>query len=98
MFRLVTKVNAGDPLITLVNADLQMEYDKAKLHLETVQQRLDHRAASSDENESQAAAGALEAAKERLSGFSLDEAKERPRRSRRQGEGLAKTCATATRD
>lgn len=69
------KVNAGDPLITLVNADLQMEYDKAKLHLETVQQRLDHRAASSDENESQAAAGALEAAKERLSGFSLDEAK-----------------------
>jgi multidrug resistance efflux pump len=69
-----TKVNAGDPLITLVNADLQMEYEKAKLHLGTVQQRLDHRAGSTDENQSQAA-GALEAAKERLTGFSLDEAK-----------------------
>lgn len=70
-----TKVNAGDPLITLVNADLQMEYERAKLHLETVQQRLNHRAGSSGENQSQAAAGALEAAKDRLAGFSLDEAK-----------------------
>jgi multidrug resistance efflux pump len=70
-----TKVNSGDPLITLVNADLQMEYEKAKLHFETVQQRLDHRLVSSEGNESESALGALQAAKERLAGFSLDENK-----------------------
>ncbi|MGI8960325.1 MAG: HlyD family secretion protein [Bryobacteraceae bacterium] len=70
-----TKVNSGDPLITLLNADLQMEYERAKLHYETVQQRLDHRGASSDANQSQAAIGGLQAAKERLAGFSLDETK-----------------------
>jgi multidrug resistance efflux pump len=70
-----TKVNSGDPLITLVNADLEMEYEKTKLHFETVQQRLDHRDVSKEGKESERALTAMQAAKDRLSGFSLDEAK-----------------------
>lgn len=68
-----TKVKPGDPLITLVNTDLQMEYEKAKLHFDSVQQKLHYGAAPSDGNQSHAAVDALEAAKERLAAFSLEE-------------------------
>lgn len=73
-----TKVKAGDPLMTLANSEFVIEHERAKSRFEDVQQTLNNRARSIGEtrtleSQSQSAIRTLEAAKERLAGFSLNE-------------------------
>jgi multidrug resistance efflux pump len=64
-------VRTGDILLTVTNPEFQLEYERAKIHVEAIRQRL----ASSvrlDISDAPEAEYSLRAAKERLSAFSLD--------------------------
>jgi multidrug resistance efflux pump len=69
-----SNVKAGDGLITLASSDFECEYDRAKLHFESAQQKLAHQdLAGHTERQLEAAERTLNAAKERLGDSSLDE-------------------------
>jgi membrane fusion protein (multidrug efflux system) len=68
------KVNPGDLLLTILNPDFELEYERAKVHLANVQKRLVlHGTAKNTESQAQSASRALQAAKERLANVSPDD-------------------------
>ncbi|MBV8551441.1 MAG: HlyD family efflux transporter periplasmic adaptor subunit [Acidobacteriaceae bacterium] len=73
------KVKAGDAILTLDDPEFELEYERAKVRYEDVQQRWRSRTTGSDpagntNAESQEAMRAYNAAKERLAGYSLEPA------------------------
>jgi len=69
------KVQPGDLLLTVTNPDFELEYERAQVHLASIEQRMtQHGRDRLIESQAQTAAAALKAARERLAGVSLDDA------------------------
>lgn len=66
------KVKSGDPLLTLSDPDLELEYERARVHLDATMRRLNNNQRAEEPADSTRAERTLRAAKERLSQFSLD--------------------------
>ena len=70
------KVKPGDLLLTILNPDFELEYERAKVHLASVQERLArHGAMKVAGRQAQSATRALQAAQERLADVNLEDAK-----------------------
>jgi multidrug resistance efflux pump len=68
-----SSVSVGDVLMTLTNPEFEMEYERARVRLDAVQAKLARSRVSPDNRRRQAnAIQALQAARERLEGSSLD--------------------------
>jgi multidrug resistance efflux pump len=65
-------VKVNDSLIVLSNPDLDLEYERAKVHLDVVMRRLNGLSGPQERPEMSRVERELEAAKERLSQFSLE--------------------------
>jgi multidrug resistance efflux pump len=63
------EVKAQDVLITLVDPEFGMEYERAKVHLESIRRRLAHRSISDHSSDLPRAEAAFSAASERLKAF-----------------------------
>jgi multidrug resistance efflux pump len=66
------RVNVGDNLITLVDPDFELEYERARVHVETTARRLEAPSMTGQTASVSRAKRAVAAADERLAGFSLD--------------------------
>jgi multidrug resistance efflux pump len=65
-------VKSGDPLITLRDSEFEMEYERAKVHLNAVKRRLEDRPIMGDTVGGSQVETALTGANERLAGFSIN--------------------------
>jgi multidrug resistance efflux pump len=65
-------VKAGDPLMTLRDSEFEMEYERARVHLNAVKRRLEARSIIGPTVDGSQVEPALIAAKERLAGFSIN--------------------------